>query len=296
MLALGTTEQQIIFPDGLTTTKSLSTDTLIAKSNFHVATKMKAINIDAKDVISPKISAVELTTRRLAPGKSGKIRIEGKLRISGAVAYTSPTIDLAASPFSSSFLEQEVTTTQKTSLDGPHQPWRRISYDTFDGHANDWHIENQKNTTDTDTDADTDIDTEMKTLTKLSHCGDGNMFLGGHCNAGGGHVLRRTWDVAPHSEVRIVARVHLIDSWEGEIAWMKVDGYYVWTTTGRSSIDASHISMCGDEKMNDAQMSTLVDVVIPHASKNVEITFGTSLDEHACNESIGIDDVEIFIH
>jgi len=56
------------------------------------------------------------------------------------------------------------------------------------------------------------------------------------------------------------------------------------------------MSICGDDKMNDASMNTLVDIVVPHSNKQVEISFGTTLDEHACDESIGIDNVQLFVH
>ena len=244
---------------------------------------------------SPKSSTAELQTRSLAPSApGGKIRVEGKFRVSGSVAYTPPIIDLAASPFSS-FLQtgedvDSIDVIASVSSDAPHQPWRRISYDTFDSNTNDWQIRNIDNTTTHST----------KSLQILSHCGDHNLFLGGHCKAGGQHVLHKQVDFSAtghHVELRVVAHVHMIDSWDGELAWMKVDGNVVWTTMASSNSNTkTGMSICGDDKMNDESMNTLVDIVVPHSNKQVEISFGTSLDEHACDESIGIDNVQLFVH
>jgi len=193
-------------------------------------------------VTSPKSSTAELQTRSLAPSApGGQIRVEGKFRVSGSVAYTPPIIDLAASPFSS-FLQtgedvDSIDVIASVSSDAPHQPWRRISYDTFDSNTNDWQIRNIDNTTTHSTTSTTPTN-PTNSLQILSHCGDHNLFLGGHCKAGGQHVLHKQVDLSAtghHVELRVVAHVHMIDSWDGEIAWMKVDGNVVWTTMASSN-------------------------------------------------------------
>jgi len=38
-----------------------------------------------------------------------------------------------------------------------------------------------------------------------------------------------------------------------------------------------------------------IDVTVPHDKSEVKISFGSTLDEDACNESFGIDDVMIYL-
>ena len=290
--ALSTTQLPVTFPQGLqlNNEQSLDSDTFVAKSNVAVTSKITSTNVKATSVQSPKARAVEVKTRRIGAGGSGKIRIQGTLRVSGAVAYTPPTIDLAASPFAAeppSFLE---TNENFATSDLPHQPWRRMSLDTFEGKdSTDWHIKTVSNATTT---ADASF---------LSHCGDHNMFLGGHCKVGGNHILQKkmTLDPTAHTEVRVVAKVHLIDSWENEIAWMSIDDHVVWTTTGLAAgatTKTNTISLCGNPLHSEASLGVVVDVTVPHTTNTVKINFGTSLDEHECNESLGLDDVHLYVH
>ena len=287
--ALGTTQQQITFPTGLTilNDKSLISENLVAKNNVHVANTIASINVLGKNVRSPKSRAVEVKTRRIGAGGSGKIRIQGTLRVSGAVVYTPPTIDLAASPFA----EKTTPTNFLEVGDRPHQPWRRISFDTFDGDSNDWQITNNGSSPD-----------RASPTTSLSHCGDHNTFLGGHCKVGGAHVLQKQFQLSSvaHNEVRVVAKVHMIDSWENEIAWMSIDDHIVWTTTasaaGAATRSGNVISLCGNPSHSEASLGVVVDITVPHTKENVKIRFGTTLDEHECNESLGLDDVHLYVH
>ena len=314
--------------------KNLESDVFVAQRDIHVKTGISSINVDAKSVSSITSSAVELKTRSLSAGKNGKaVRIEGTLRVSGSVTYTTPTIDLAASPFASSFLEtSEEMLVEKRKM---HLPWRRVSLDTFDQDLENWTITNKITKRNSGGGAGGAAAEEAATTTSFlgrSHCGDRNMFLGGHCQTGGSHVLHKTFDLSrssalsspladeendstptpttpttpssstplstissyQHDELRIVARVHMIDSWESEIAWMSVDGNVVWTATGNARINS--LSTCGDAKQGDASMGKLIDIVVPHKVGTVDVKFGTSLDQHECDESFGVDDVAVYIH
>jgi hypothetical protein len=323
-------DQPIIFPSGLTIAagKKLESDVLIAQRDFQVATGISSINVDAKSVSSITSSTVELKTRSLSAGKNGKsVRVEGTLHVAGSVAYTTPTINLATSPFAASFVE----TSEKMEI---HLPWRRVSLDTFDHDLENWSIKNRHNKNNNNDNNDDFVVAEGKekatgatTSSGRSHCGDRNMFLGGHCQAGGSHILHKMFDLSrssvlsspladeedvsssttssdttttppltlssyQHDELRIVARVHMIDSWENELAWMSVDGNVVWTTTGTGG----SLSTCGDEKHGEASMGMMIDVVVPHKIGTVDVKFGTSLNQHECDESLGVDDVAVYIH
>jgi hypothetical protein len=315
-----------------------------------VAGTTRAANLHAGKVRAGSVRADEVATRTLMAGDSGKIRVEGTLRVSGSIVYTPPSIDIAASPFDaaeeepsaivdpsgaskkdpfdavatklanaqSSFLEVEedggVAThgraaravNMEVRADLPHAPWRRVSLDTFESAAlaQGWHVSSVSNGGGgaiSQEDA-AQRQSVAQNASLLSHCGDGNLFLGGHCRAGGDHELFKQWEaLPPHTELRLSASVHFIDSWDGEAAFMSVDGHTVWTSAKaarqRPAGDASpHLSVCGDNRFADAVIGKKIDIVVPHREALASIRFGTFLDEHACDESFGIDDVALYVH
>jgi hypothetical protein len=121
---------------------------------------------------------------------------------------------------------------------------------------------------------------------------NGDKFMGGHCNFAGGAV-KKTYQLPEHTHLRVQARAHFIDSWEGETAFLQVDNEQVWA----HSVDSR-----GSKGMNIAggahpehKWGEMVDVVVPHTEPTVLLAFGNTLDEHACDESFGVDDVMLHI-
>ena len=49
-------------------------------------------------------------------------------------------------------------------------------------------------------------------------------------------------------------------------------------------------------RMADAVIGKKIDIVVPHSGASASIRFGTILDEHACDESFGVDDVALYVH
>lgn len=163
----------------------------------------------------------------------------------------------------------------------------------------------------------------------VSHCGNGNMFLGGHCEASSSEIRKVYTRLPPHSAVRVVGRFHFIDSWEGEAGYAKLDGRFKWTRHhGHTAVDASlntraaaarggvaaaqqvarraqaeeqsaaikaGISLCGDETVAEHLFNVPVDVSVPHTGEEIEVVFGSLLDKDACHASWGVDDVEIYL-
>ena len=343
---MGTVDQDVVFPRGvkLTGDHSVRADEVHVAKRVGVAGNTRTSNLHARKAKATSVRSDEVATRTLAAGDSGKIRVEGTLRVSGSIVYTPPSIDIAASPFDAveeepsaiddpsgagkkspfspvktqiankqgSFLEVEedgglvgmgsrsATDRLNTVLraDMPHAPWRRISLDTFESVAlaKGWHVSSSEGAAEV-----AERQSVAQNASLLSHCGDGNMFLGGHCRAGGEHELTKQWKaLPPHSELRLSASVHFIDSWDGEAAYMSVDGRTVWTSAKearqRPAGDASpHISLCGDDRMADAVIGKKIDIVVPHSGASASIRSNV-LDEHACDESFGVDDVALYVH
>ena len=337
-VAMGTIDQDVVFPRAVTLTgdSSVHADEVHVAKRVGVAGSARADNVQSRKAKVGAVRTGEVSTRTLIAGDTGKIRVEGTLRVSGSIVYTPPSIDISASPFDateeepsaidasgegkqspfkalaqqakmmrSSFLEVEEdggatlgsrdnNMVEVLRADVPHEPWRRVSLDTFESSAlaRGWHISDVAGVG----------QSVAQNSSLLSHCGDGNLFLGGHCRSGGDHVLFKKWEsLPPHSELRLSAKVHFIDSWNNEAAYMSIDGHTVWTSAkaarqrpvGRA---VPNLSVCGDERVADAVIGKKIDIVVPHRDALASVRFGTFLDEHACDESFGIDDVALYVH
>merc|ERR1711918_21547 len=51
---------------------------------------------------------------------------------------------------------------------------------------------------------------------------NGDRFMGGHCNFAAG-TMSKKYELPEHSHLRVQARAHFIDSWEGESAFLQLD-------------------------------------------------------------------------
>ena len=74
--------------------------------------------------------------------------------------------------------------------------------------------------------------------------GLGGAHLGGHCQTAGTTGRRRLDNLPDHSHLRLRARYHFIDSWEGETAFLQIDGKVAWMDTGPDSRTAPGTASC----------------------------------------------------
>lgn len=130
--------------------------------------------------------------------------------------------------------------------------------------------------------------------------GNPDVFLGGPCALGAGETTRTYSAIPPHSRLRISARLHMFDNWQGESVFMKTDGQVCWTkahtwcdrvfsfTCTKYGLDA-----CGQETPD--RLSVPVKVDMAHTAETLELTFGSTLasGSDACAASWGLDDIEI---
>merc|ERR1711964_311060 len=119
----------------------------------------------------------------------------------------------------------------------------------------------------------------------------GNFFLGGHCSASRGGLQKDFRVERPHTQVRVQARFHFIDNWEGESAFFKVDGEYVWLDSHSNSDGKQVLSLCGNPNFSDSRLGALIDVVVPHTGDVLNLAFGSTLlpEKDTCNASWGVD-------
>ena len=109
--------------------------------------------------------------------------------------------------------------------------------------------------------------------------------------------------------MRVRARVHFFDDWQGEAVYMKLDGETVWTQQHRwcdelletvcrprdeddPNDGALAINACGHKEFPD-RLSVQMDVVVPHAADAAKITFGANVQSE--DASWGVDDVMVFV-
>lgn len=131
--------------------------------------------------------------------------------------------------------------------------------------------------------------------TDVTECA-GNKFLGGPCTNTGSSDVHKTFDNLPeHTQIRVSAKYLFIDSWDGESAYMKVDNRVAWADSyNHAEVVGKGINICGNETPEGRYMRN-IDVTIPHTGSAFDLTFGATTDEHACDESYGVDNIMIFV-
>ena len=75
--------------------------------------------------------------------------------------------------------------------------------------------------------------------------GGGGAHLGGHCQTAGTTVRRRFDNLPQHTHLRLQARYHFIDSWEGETAFLQIDGKTAWMDSADSRSGPPGINVAG---------------------------------------------------
>lgn len=108
-----------------------------------------------------------------------------------------------------------------------------------------------------------------------------------------GNALTKTYkNLGSHQFIRIVATVHFVDDWQGETAYLKVNGQYVWTDAHDQRASASQISICGRSQYPESKFTSNVDVTLPHTTDELTIEFGSNME--AGNEAVfGISSIQI---
>ncbi len=122
---------------------------------------------------------------------------------------------------------------------------------------------------------------------------NGNVFLGGHCQFSYNEISKKFYINIPHKQVRVTASFHMLDNWEGEFGYMKINGKIAWIKEGRTDKE-NGMNICGG-KENDAAFNVPIDAYVNHDGKEIEVTFGSTLEKDPCDASFGVDDVMIYV-
>lgn len=166
--------------------------------------------------------------------------------------------------------------------------WQLLTQDDFSEHANGW-VEA----------VDGALSGKPLGEFRQSCNGSPDTHLGGYCAFSTLAAGKQFGGLPPHSMLRISARVHFIDKWLGEYAYLLVDGNEQWTQAHTHCSKAflsgcKGIDSCGDNLFHD-RLSQQVTVTIPHTADAVNVVFGSSLKGDACTASYAFDDVAIYV-
>jgi len=197
--------------------------------------------------------------------------------------------------------------------------WKMVVEEDFTkGTVEDWVCE-------TGQDMNISVNDQVSTCAKFPH-GDSDYFLGAFSNV----RVMKTFQLPFHEQVRVTARVHFLDMWEGEVMYLKTENGLKWSRAHKwctefpekkcqptSVIETGALDSCGDPNFSDT-LSVPVDISFPSEGKNaVTLEFGGVLTDgntcktkqdcarnsFECNQGFcvntkatwGLDDVRIFI-
>jgi hypothetical protein len=111
-----------------------------------------------------------------------------------------------------------------------------------------------------------------------------------------GSSVHRTVDIdLAHTTLLIRATVHLLDDWQGEVAYLKVDGLVVWTRSFNSPAVIGGVSVSGTSPAFPDLVGIPLEVAVPSATSSVNIEFGTTLDSGS-QGWMAVDDVLISVY
>ena len=96
-----------------------------------------------------------------------------------------------------------------------------------------------------------------------------------------------------HTALRVVATVHFLDDWQGETAYLTLDGHFAWTQAHSERGSVAAINVCGRNRYPESRFSQGIDVTVPHNAAEVAVAFGSSL---ATDQAMfGVSSVAVYI-
>mmetsp|Transcript_125700 Transcript_125700/g.268209 ORF Transcript_125700/g.268209 Transcript_125700/m.268209 type:complete len:279 (-) Transcript_125700:46-882(-) len=148
---------------------------------------------------------------------------------------------------------------------------------------------------------DTEADSGQWSLNDHGFCGaPTDQFLGGHCRFAAATTTRRYSDLPAHSKVRVRARIHFIDDWQGDSVMMQVNGQTVWAQAHewcpsflKWMCTKYGVDTCG--RGTPDRLSVGAEATLEHSSGTLEVAFASTLPHgtDACQTSWGVDDIAV---
>jgi hypothetical protein len=147
------------------------------------------------------------------------------------------------------------------------------------------------------------VDSNQWSMNDHSFCGASrDLFLGGHCRFGATTTTRTYANLPPHSKLKVTARVHYFDQWEGENVNMAIDNQQVWSQEHHWCPEFLKwmcrkygMDSCGRDEPD--RLSVKAEANIAHSAPTLTLSFSSSLPQGTdpCYTSWGIDDVAVHV-
>ena len=128
-------------------------------------------------------------------------------------------------------------------------------------------------------------------------CGVWGTILGGYGVISGGSMdIDVSTHAISHTEAWVLLSYIALDSWDGETAYVQVDGSTVWSLAVNNH-SVSYSEVCGWNRGHSGSYDSLhpVEVQPAHSGGTVNVLGGSTLDQGPTDESFGLDDVEVWI-
>jgi len=136
-------------------------------------------------------------------------------------------------------------------------------------------------------------------LSNSAQTGDG--FARGPFAGGDNQALKKTFPLSPHTQLRITARVWLIDSWDGgETMTLKVGDDVWWSTNKRTNYKTCEGVKKFDGQFpnpwdNDDQKCYVdVDVSKAHTGPSAVVKFSSTTDQDVSDESYWVNRIKLY--
>jgi hypothetical protein len=111
---------------------------------------------------------------------------------------------------------------------------------------------------------------------------------------GDGAIANTFVELPKHTQIRIQATVHFIDDWQGETAYLKSQGFYLWTESHDQRNSATKFSVCGSDLYPESRFTVPIDITLTHESDSFSLAFGDNVEDGS-EAKFGVSTVSIWL-
>jgi len=97
-----------------------------------------------------------------------------------------------------------------------------------------------------------------------------------------------------HTQVQLQATVHFVDDWQGETAYLKINGEYAWTKSHGQEIIGHTVNVCGSSQFGETSFTVPVDIAVWNKDNQLKVEFGTTLDP-SVTAYLGLSSINLYI-
>jgi hypothetical protein len=147
------------------------------------------------------------------------------------------------------------------------------------------------------------VDSNQWSMNDHSFCGASrDLFLGGHCRFAATTTSRTYANLPAHSKIKVTARVHYFDQWEGESIVMAAENKPVWSQDHHWCPEFLKwmcrkygMDSCGRDEPD--RLSVKAEATFVHNAPTLTLAFSSSLPQGTdpCYTSWGVDDVAVHV-